>query len=229
MCPPHGGCSAQTLAALLRCGFLGLAASRPFPWDAFSDQSPLAPRRMAAGAARRAGVSRCCRATPGPQPRRPRVPRVARPAADRLLPPLRSARRPRAVPGRGGPRRRRSATCASPSLAAIARASATCSATRAQSPPSRSTRATCACAGPPPQPCESSSRARMAQATHVCLEVDGTAHDVVPRADGRGSVDRRKRAGRRRSAHPHRHAAHHCAGDGRATGGPGRGRSHGGR
>ena len=38
MCPPHGGCSAETLTALHRCGFLGLAASRPFPWDAFADQ-----------------------------------------------------------------------------------------------------------------------------------------------------------------------------------------------
>jgi hypothetical protein len=37
MCPPHGGCSEQTLEALFRCGFLGLAASRPFPWDRFSD------------------------------------------------------------------------------------------------------------------------------------------------------------------------------------------------
>ena len=38
MCPPHGGCSAETLTALHRCGFLGLAASRPFPWDTFADQ-----------------------------------------------------------------------------------------------------------------------------------------------------------------------------------------------
>ena len=38
MCPPHGGCSPETLAALFRCGFLGLAASRPFPWDGFADQ-----------------------------------------------------------------------------------------------------------------------------------------------------------------------------------------------
>ncbi|HEY2789150.1 MAG TPA: hypothetical protein VGI72_06800 [Gaiellales bacterium] len=37
MCPPHGGCSEQTLEALFRCGFLGLAASRPFPWEGFSD------------------------------------------------------------------------------------------------------------------------------------------------------------------------------------------------
>jgi hypothetical protein len=38
MCPPHGGCSHETLAALFRCGFFGLAASRPFPWDGFADQ-----------------------------------------------------------------------------------------------------------------------------------------------------------------------------------------------
>ena len=38
MCPPHGGCSAETLAALYRCGFRCLAASRPFPWDGFADQ-----------------------------------------------------------------------------------------------------------------------------------------------------------------------------------------------
>jgi hypothetical protein len=38
MCPPHGGCSPETLAALFRCGFLGLAASRPFPWEGFADQ-----------------------------------------------------------------------------------------------------------------------------------------------------------------------------------------------
>lgn len=37
MCPPHGGCSPETLAALFRCGFLGLAASRPFPWEGFVD------------------------------------------------------------------------------------------------------------------------------------------------------------------------------------------------
>lgn len=36
MCPPHGGCSELTLEALRRCGLLGLAASRPFPWDGFS-------------------------------------------------------------------------------------------------------------------------------------------------------------------------------------------------
>jgi hypothetical protein len=38
MCAPHGGCSAELLAALFMCGFLGLAASRPFPWDGFADQ-----------------------------------------------------------------------------------------------------------------------------------------------------------------------------------------------
>jgi hypothetical protein len=37
MCPPHGGCSERTLTALFRCGFFGLAASRPFPWEGFSD------------------------------------------------------------------------------------------------------------------------------------------------------------------------------------------------
>ena len=37
MCPPHGACGAPMLGALFRAGFLGLAASRPFPWDAFSD------------------------------------------------------------------------------------------------------------------------------------------------------------------------------------------------
>jgi hypothetical protein len=36
MCPPHGGCSNASLIALSRYGFLGLAASRPFPWDGFS-------------------------------------------------------------------------------------------------------------------------------------------------------------------------------------------------
>lgn len=36
MCPPHGGCGPETLAALSRCGLLGVAASRPFPWDAFT-------------------------------------------------------------------------------------------------------------------------------------------------------------------------------------------------
>jgi len=36
MCPPHGACGAPMLGALFRSGFLGLAASRPFPWDAFS-------------------------------------------------------------------------------------------------------------------------------------------------------------------------------------------------
>lgn len=38
MCPPHGGCSPEMLAALFAYGFLGLAASRPFPWDGFADQ-----------------------------------------------------------------------------------------------------------------------------------------------------------------------------------------------
>jgi hypothetical protein len=39
MCPPHGACGAPMLGALFRWGFLGLAASRPFPWDAFSDHA----------------------------------------------------------------------------------------------------------------------------------------------------------------------------------------------
>jgi hypothetical protein len=38
MCPPHGGCSPETLAALFTYGFLGLTASRPFPWDGFADE-----------------------------------------------------------------------------------------------------------------------------------------------------------------------------------------------
>jgi hypothetical protein len=38
MCPPHGGCSPETMAALFRYGFLGLAASRPFPWEGFADE-----------------------------------------------------------------------------------------------------------------------------------------------------------------------------------------------
>ncbi len=37
MCPPHGACGPEALGALFRHGFLALAASRPFPWDAFSD------------------------------------------------------------------------------------------------------------------------------------------------------------------------------------------------
>jgi hypothetical protein len=37
MCPPHGGCGEEAMAALFRCGFLALAASRPFPWDGFAD------------------------------------------------------------------------------------------------------------------------------------------------------------------------------------------------
>jgi hypothetical protein len=39
MCPPHGACGAPMLGALFRSGFLGLAASRPFPWDTFSDHA----------------------------------------------------------------------------------------------------------------------------------------------------------------------------------------------
>jgi hypothetical protein len=38
MCPPYGGCGPETLAALFKCGLLGLAASRPFPWDGFTGQ-----------------------------------------------------------------------------------------------------------------------------------------------------------------------------------------------
>lgn len=37
MCPPHGACGPEVLSALFRCGFLALAASRPFPWDDFSE------------------------------------------------------------------------------------------------------------------------------------------------------------------------------------------------
>ncbi len=37
MCPPHGACSPETLAALFGQGFRCLAASRPFPWDGFAD------------------------------------------------------------------------------------------------------------------------------------------------------------------------------------------------
>ena len=36
MCPPHGACSAEVMAALFRHGFFALAASRPFPWDEFA-------------------------------------------------------------------------------------------------------------------------------------------------------------------------------------------------
>jgi hypothetical protein len=38
MCPPHGRCGPEVLTALFTCGFLGLAANRPFPWDGFADQ-----------------------------------------------------------------------------------------------------------------------------------------------------------------------------------------------
>jgi hypothetical protein len=37
MCPPHGYCGPETLAALFRWGFQGLLASAPFPWHGFSD------------------------------------------------------------------------------------------------------------------------------------------------------------------------------------------------
>ncbi len=37
MCPPHGGCSLATLRSLFAHGFLGLAASRPFPWNEFGE------------------------------------------------------------------------------------------------------------------------------------------------------------------------------------------------
>ncbi|HEV8450534.1 MAG TPA: hypothetical protein VGQ45_03810 [Gaiellales bacterium] len=37
MCPPHGGCSPATLRSLFAHGFLGLAASRPFPWNGFGE------------------------------------------------------------------------------------------------------------------------------------------------------------------------------------------------
>ena len=37
MCPPHGGCSPATLRSLFAHDFLGLAASRPFPWNWFGE------------------------------------------------------------------------------------------------------------------------------------------------------------------------------------------------
>ena len=54
MCPPHGGCSPATLRSLFAHGFLGLAASRPFPWNGFAeqDQWPAAgwlPAQLAGG------------------------------------------------------------------------------------------------------------------------------------------------------------------------------------
>lgn len=54
MCPPHGGCSPATLRSLFTHGFLGLAASRPFPWNGFGehDQWPAAgwlPAQLAGG------------------------------------------------------------------------------------------------------------------------------------------------------------------------------------
>jgi hypothetical protein len=54
MCPPHGGCSPATLRSLFTHGFLGLAASRPFPWKGFGehDEWPAAgwlPAQLAGG------------------------------------------------------------------------------------------------------------------------------------------------------------------------------------
>ena len=54
MCPPHGGCSPETLRSLFAHGFLGLAASRPFPWNGFAehDRWPAAgwlPAQLAGG------------------------------------------------------------------------------------------------------------------------------------------------------------------------------------
>jgi len=37
MCPPHGTCGPETLAALARWGFRGLTASGSFPWEGFDD------------------------------------------------------------------------------------------------------------------------------------------------------------------------------------------------
>jgi len=37
MCPPHGRCGPEALSALFRCGFIGLAAFSPFPWEDFSE------------------------------------------------------------------------------------------------------------------------------------------------------------------------------------------------
>jgi hypothetical protein len=38
MCPPHGRCGPEALAALFRWNYEGLAAAHPFPWDGFRDQ-----------------------------------------------------------------------------------------------------------------------------------------------------------------------------------------------
>ncbi len=38
MCPPHGRCGPDALAALFRWNYDGLAAAYPFPWDGFRDQ-----------------------------------------------------------------------------------------------------------------------------------------------------------------------------------------------
>jgi hypothetical protein len=38
MCPPHGRCGPEVLAALFRWNYEGLAAAHPFPWDGFRDQ-----------------------------------------------------------------------------------------------------------------------------------------------------------------------------------------------
>jgi hypothetical protein len=38
MCPPHGRCSPEVLAALFRWDYDGLAAAYPFPWETFTDQ-----------------------------------------------------------------------------------------------------------------------------------------------------------------------------------------------
>jgi hypothetical protein len=38
MCPPHGRCGPEALAALFRRNYEGLAAAHPFPWDGFGDQ-----------------------------------------------------------------------------------------------------------------------------------------------------------------------------------------------
>jgi hypothetical protein len=38
MCPPHGRCGPEALAALFRWNYEGLAAAHAFPWDGFEDQ-----------------------------------------------------------------------------------------------------------------------------------------------------------------------------------------------
>ena len=97
MCPPHGGCSPATLRSLFAHGFLGLAASRPFPWNGFGehDEWPAAgwlPAQLAGGLPVLPAL------LAGERPRRPCVPRAAGTAVDHLLPPGRPAAWARPVP-----------------------------------------------------------------------------------------------------------------------------------